>query len=137
LTAYDARRCGPVGEPSMEADQHVRVALVGCSGLLGSIIGDALAAQPDLEVVADLETPPTDESLPDVDADLVLWNNADETRVARWLGTLSGRRGPRVLATLADGRDASLWELRPHRTELGALSPETLVETIRRPATGG
>ena len=33
--------------------------------------------------------------------------------------------------------DASLWELTPHRTELGALSPGSLVETIRRPATGG
>jgi hypothetical protein len=121
----------------MTSADHVRVALIGYSGLLGSIIGDALAAEPDLDVVADLDPPSAGEALPDVDADLVLWNNADETRVAHWLGDLSGQCGPRVLATLGDGRDASLWELTPHRTDLGALSPGTLVETIRRPATGG
>ena len=126
-----------MGGPSAKDDPHVRVALVGCTGLLGSIIGDAVAAQPDLDVVAELDRPAPDESLPEVEADLVLWNGADEERVAQWLSTLSGRCGFRVLATLADGRDASLWELRPHRTELGALSPDTLVETIRRPATGG
>jgi hypothetical protein len=121
----------------MKDTKHVRVALIGCSGLLGSIIDDALAAQPDLDVVADLDPPSPDEALPDLDADLVLWNNADETRVAQWLGTLSSRCGPRVLATLGDGRDASLWELTPRRTDLGALSPGTLVETIRRPPKGG
>jgi hypothetical protein len=126
-----------VSDPSMKTERQVRVALIGCSGLLGSIIGDALAAQPDLDVVADLDPPSADEALPDVDADLVLWNNADETRVAQWLDTMSSRSGPRVLATLGDGRDASLWELTPHRTELGALSPGTLVDTIRRSATGG
>lgn len=113
----------------------VRVALIGCSGLLGSIIGDALAAQPDLDVVATLAATDAAPALPDVD--LVVWNNADESRVAQLLGVASSRCGPRVLATLGDGRDASLWELTPHRTELGALSPESLVETIRRPATGG
>jgi len=113
----------------------VRVALIGCSGMLGSIIGDALAAEPDLDVVATLAATDAAPTLPDVD--LVVWNNADESRVAQLLGVASSRCGPRVLATLGDGRDASLWELTPHRTELGALSPESLVETIRRPATGG
>ena len=126
-----------MGERSIETVRHVRVALIGWSGLLGDIIGDALAAQPDLDVVAELDPPGPDEPLPDVDADLVLWNDADETRVAQWLTTASAGCGPRVLATLGDGRDASLWELVPRRTELGALSPGTLVETIRRPVTGG
>ncbi len=124
-------------DPTTEAAPHVRVVLIGCSGLLGDIIDTALADHPDLDVVADLEPPGPEAELPVVDADLVLWNNADEARVERWLGDLSSRGAPRVLATLTDGRDASLWELVPRRTELGALSPRTLVETIRRPATGG
>jgi hypothetical protein len=103
-----------------------RVALIGCTGLLGDIIGQTVAAQPDLEVVADLPFPE-----PDLDVDIVLWNNADEVRIAEWLGRISRRRGLRVLATLGDGKNASLWELRPHRTDLGALSPAHLVETIR------
>jgi hypothetical protein len=35
-----------------------------------------------------------------------------------------------VLTTIGDGRQASLWELVARRTELGSLSPGTLVETI-------
>jgi hypothetical protein len=110
------------------------VALLGCSGLLGDIIEQTVAAQPDLCVVADLATSDLNGTLPELDADIVLWNNADETRIAAWLGVLSARRLPRVLATIGDGRDASLWELTPRRTELGALSPASLVETIRRTA---
>jgi hypothetical protein len=110
------------------------VALIGCSGLLGDIIEQTVAAQPDLCVVADLATSDLNGTLPELDADIVLWNNADETRIAAWLGVLSARRLPRVLATIGDGRDASLWELTPRRTELGALSPASLVETIRRTA---
>jgi len=109
---------------------QMRVALIGCSGLLGHIIGETLAGEPGLDVVADLEPPARDEELPELDADLVLWNNADESRVEGWLGRLTDRHGIRVLATTSDGRDASLWELTPHRTELGALSPTTLLETI-------
>jgi hypothetical protein len=35
------------------------------------------------------------------------------------------------LATTTDGQAAALWQLIPHRVELGALSPQTLVNTIR------
>ncbi|WP_156752311.1 hypothetical protein [Mycobacterium sp. ACS1612] len=108
---------------------HVRVALVGCSGLLGDIIGQTVAAQPDLDVVAELASPGREGTLPEVDADIVVWNNADEEIIAQWLAGPS-RRVPRVLATLVDGQQAALWELTPHRTELGALSPDTLIQTI-------
>lgn len=111
-----------MGEP-------VRVALIGCSGLLGEIIGQAVAAQPDVDVVADLAEPTDGASLADVGADIVLWNNADESAIAAWLSELSSHE-PRVLATLGDGRDAALWELTPHRTELGPLSPAALVQII-------
>jgi len=119
-------RTGLVGD----SGSHVRVALIGCSGLLGDIIGQAVAAQPELDVVAELDSPPPETELPDIDADIVVWNNADEDSIARWLAGLSQRQ-PRVLATLVDGHEAALWELTPHRSELGALSPQTLVETIR------
>jgi hypothetical protein len=111
----------------------VRVALIGCTGLLGDVISETLAGQPEVDVVAELAPPAGDQALPELDADLVLWNNADESRVADWLDRLAQGTGPRVLATVGDGRHASLWELVPRRTELGALSPSTLVETVLRP----
>jgi DNA-binding NarL/FixJ family response regulator len=37
----------------------------------------------------------------------------------------------RLVAISGDGRDAHLYELRPQRIPLGALSPESLVEIVR------
>ena len=115
--------------------ERLRVVLVGCTGLLGDIIGRTVASEADLEVVAQLPAPSAADTLPTLDAELVLWDDADEVRVAQWLAQRSHRSCPRVLATVYDGREASLWELVPRRTELGALSPATLVETIRDVAT--
>ncbi len=115
---------------------RLRVALVGCSGLLGDIINRAVAHEPDLEVVADLPLPDPDEDLPIVDADIVLWNDSESSHYREWIDRLRRSTCPPVLATHYDGREASLWELVPQRTELGALSPTTLVETIRAVARG-
>lgn len=107
----------------------VRVALVGCSGLLGDIIAQTVASEPGLAIVADLPAEPLRSLDRDLDVDLVLWNDADEQVIAQWLrGT---RRCPRVLGTLVDGQGAVLWEMVPRRTELAPLSPQTLVQTIR------
>jgi hypothetical protein len=116
-----------------EVHAQVRVALIGCTGLLGDIIGETLAGQPEVDVVAEFEPQAGDQALLELDADLVLWHNADESRVVAWLDRLAHGSGPRVLTTMGDGRLASLWELVPRRLELGSLSPRTLVETILGP----
>lgn len=118
-----------MGDSTGDPGRHLRVVLVACSGVLGGIIRTTLAEQPDVQIVADLESLPADDSL--VAADFLIWNNADEALVERWVRTLAQRCGPHVLATLGDGRDASVWELIPHRTAVVAPSPATLVETIR------
>lgn len=110
---------------------RLRVALVGCSGLLGDIIHRAVAEEPGLEVVADLPLPDSLGDLPVVEADVVLWNESEGSHCPEWLSRLGRRACPPVLATHYDGRVASLWELVPRHTDLGALSPATLVETIR------
>ena len=121
-------------DTSGDTSTPVRVALIDCSGLLGDIIEQTVVAQADLCVVAELATSELNATLADLDADIVVWNDADELRIARWLTELSHMGGPRVIATIGDGRDASLWELTPRRTELGALSPASLVDTIRKTA---
>ena len=112
-----------------ESSATVRVALIGCSGLLGQIIDETVRSQDDLAVVARLGSAEAGASLTDVDADIVLWQDADEDRVRDWLSGVA--HGPRVLATLRDGRHAALWELVPHRTELGDPSPAMLLQSIR------
>ena len=111
-----------------EDSRHVNVALVGCTGLLGEIISRTVREQPDFVVVESLE-PEALAGTNYVEADIVLWNDADEATVAGWLG--KAHSAPRVLATLGDGRNASLWQLTPQRTDLGALSPSVLVKAIR------
>lgn len=120
----------PISSSGQYPPSHVRVALVGCSGLLGDIIRKAVQEDPSIDVVAHLDATALSGGAADrIDADLVLWHNADEGQISGWLS--AAHASPRVLATVADGRGASLWELRPHRTELGAVSPTVLVETIR------
>jgi hypothetical protein len=112
------------------------VALIGCTGLLGDIIRETLSGEPDLDVVVQLTTPDLSLDLSQIDVDIVVWNDADEDRIAQWLTGLTLQRSPRVLTTLTDGQQAALWQLTPHRIELGALSPHTLIETIRHSAAG-
>lgn len=114
----------------------VRVALIGCTGLLGDIIRQTLTEQPDFDVVAQLNAPDPEFDLSLFDADIVVWNDAEEDRIAQWLAGLTHHHAPRVLATLTDGKHAALWELTPHRSELGALSPDTLINTIRGSEVG-
>jgi hypothetical protein len=112
-------------------DAHcLRVVLVNCRGVLGDIIRTAVTEAPDIEVVANLSD---HDSVTTAlgEADLVLWNDADESRLERILGQAARRHAPRVLATLGDGRDAALWELVPRRTALGAMSPSSLIDAIR------
>lgn len=110
---------------------RLRVALVGCSGLLGDIISHAVSHEIDLVVVADLPLPRSADELPSLEADVVLWNESEGVRCPEWLSLLGRGACPPVLATHYDGQVASLWELVPQRTDLGTLSPTTLVETIR------
>ncbi|TYB39666.1 hypothetical protein FXF50_04615 [Micromonospora sp. AP08] len=114
-----------------DSSRRVRVALVGCTGLLGEIISRTVRDQPDFDVVAAVE-PGALHALSPLEADLLVWKEADEAAVAAWLCDAHG--APRVLATLGDGREASLWQLTPQRTRLGAPSPAVLVDTIRNGA---
>ena len=104
---------------------------IDCVGLLGDIVRQAVAKQPDIEVIAELEPSAAATAFVDGDLDLAIWNNADESRVAQSLREVSKELTPRVLATLDDGRHAAIWELTPTRTELEQLSPVSLVDAIR------
>ncbi|WP_458607979.1 hypothetical protein [Mycobacterium sp. C3-094] len=100
---------------------------MGCTGLLGDIVRRTVSQARSIDVVAELDVDALKGGLPDA-ADLVVWHNADETALWQWLRDLDTT--PRVLATVADGRSASLWELMPARMQLGELSPEALIAAI-------
>ena len=122
-----------MSESALDPGRTLRVSLVGCSGVLGDIIRTTLGHQPDMVVVEDVDSLPADGALT-VPSDVLVWNNADESRVERLLLNAESS-GPRVLATLGDGRDSAFWELAPRRTALGPPSPAALVQSIRQITT--
>lgn len=108
-----------------------RVLLLGMPTMLRQILRRIAADAPDLDVVAEL--PDVELDSPDVltaEPDVVIagTDRATEEAVA---GLFHQRHAPRVLGISADGRQAILYEMRPHRVPLGELAPTTLIAAVR------
>ena len=101
--------------------------------MLRDIIGSALRAEPDMVVVGEL--PDTAADLDDVDSRdarvLIFGTRKEPAKGVTALDLVERRRDTVALAVSADGRRSVLYELRPCEVELGELSSERLVQTIR------
>lgn len=97
--------------------------------LLRDVVRDAIAREPDLDVVAEREV----ESLRDVvdqdEADFVIVGTDTASKTVR--SVVGAGCGIRALEVHSDGKESVLYELRPHRVSLGEISPDTLVQAIR------
>jgi hypothetical protein len=106
-------------------------------GMLEEIVRQTLESEPDLTFVQ----PPGCDTLAatlrvTAGADVVVVDAGHpEIGETAWPPPLAGRVGPVLLGIAADGREAFLVELWPHRVDLGELSPETLAATVRFAAT--
>jgi DNA-binding NarL/FixJ family response regulator len=111
--------------------ERTRIVLVDMSPLLRDIVRNAIAHEPDLEVVAehdgdvDLET-----AVARGGADFVILGSEAPAHTST-ASLLAANCRVRALELQGDGRDAVLYEFRPHRVALGELSPDTLLRTIR------
>jgi DNA-binding NarL/FixJ family response regulator len=107
-----------------------RIALVDMPRILREIIEQAVADEPDMEIV-EIEGSgvPLRQAVATARADFVIAGaDYDFGEVAR---VLDERPRLRILAVAGDGREAFLYELRPTRTPLGEVSPQTIVDAIR------
>lgn len=113
--------------------QPVRILLIDMPLMLRDIIGSALRAEPDMVVVGEL--PDTAADLDDVDSRdarvLIFGTRKEPAKGVTALDLVERRRDTVALAVSADGRRSVLYELRPCEVELGELSSERLVQTIR------
>jgi DNA-binding NarL/FixJ family response regulator len=110
--------------------ERTRILLADMPQMLRDIVAGILVPEPDLEVVA--ETAAVN-GLPDAvsrfGADVVIVGR-DDPSLATTL--MEGAPRIKVLAVTAGGRESWLYELRPQRVSLGEISPQRLVDEIRK-----
>jgi len=108
-----------------------RILLVALPRLLEEIVSEALSEAPDLAVVGLLRDAGSLTREASLQADVVVLGGDDPALAASAL-----ERQPHlaVLAVSEDARGSSLYVLRPERTLIGDLSPQSLVATVRAAA---
>jgi chemotaxis response regulator CheB len=109
----------------------IRIVLIDMPPLLREIVRETVARQPDLSVVAEHDAGvDVQAAVERDDADFVIVGFGP-TAHAGVQSVVAAERGVRALELRADGKESTLYELRPHRVPLGEISPETLLHTIR------
>jgi hypothetical protein len=97
--------------------------------LLRDIIRDAIAREPDLDVVAEREVAGLREVVELDEPDFLIVGPGEASETVR--SVVGSGCGIRALEVHSDGKESVLYELRPHRVSLGEISPHMLVQTIR------
>jgi hypothetical protein len=114
----------------------IRVVLVACSGLLGGLIRESLAALPEVRVVRDL--PSGGRRLARAvrwwHPDVVVWPLEDDRLLAGRPELFGAPRRTSVLTVRPDGDRGALWRLYPESTVLTVLTPGSLAEAVREAA---
>ena len=111
----------------LHVSRNIRVFVEDVPELVRDLLRHAISSQPDMELVQGRIDPvPVETSDPDVV--VATQRAADVQSVSRILA-----RWPRseVLMITVDGRQAALFQLKPHRTELLEMSPAELTNAIR------
>jgi hypothetical protein len=115
--------------------EPINVALIGVNRMLSQIVKDILDV-PDVHVAAEC---PFDHDVLDrvneVRPDVVIFATTAGGIPPPLREMFAARPHTKVLTIRDDGLDASLFELRPHETGLGQVSPETLLEAVRTART--
>lgn len=109
----------------------VRVMVAGMPRILTDIIKSIIAAEDDFEFVGELMgTRGIVNAARDLDADVVIIAAPEDGDEARAAETLIS--GPRlIIAIAADGRRATIHQLKPSITPLGEVSPAALIAAMR------
>jgi hypothetical protein len=100
--------------------------------MLADMIGSAAASAGDVAVVGDVDAADAADVLRVMQTDVVVIGR-DEAQLVS--GLLAIRPSLKVLAVIDDGRDAALYELRPHKRAVGELSPDRLMALVRAART--
>jgi hypothetical protein len=112
---------------------RIRVVLAEMPRMLRDIVQNMLGGVPDVALTtAPVRVDGLDEMLAALEPDVVILDEAS-SRGDDFAALLFAHPRLRLVAISGDGRDAHLYELRPHRVALGALSPTALIDVVRAP----
>jgi DNA-binding NarL/FixJ family response regulator len=110
----------------------IHVVVSDLTGMLRDIVTETLEAAPDLVVTV---VSPPESALAAVaaaEADVAVLAGGVDGLPAAGRELLDHHPRLHVMAVRRDGRDASLYELRPHERRLGGISPAVLLDAVRR-----
>jgi DNA-binding NarL/FixJ family response regulator len=113
--------------------ESVRVVLMDMSPMLRQILRGLVHGRSGIEVVAEYtEMAPLLRVVEEHEANLVLFGHDSSRLSSECRELLEARPYTRLLAVGNEGRRSTLYELRPHREPLGEVSPDELLEALRR-----
>jgi hypothetical protein len=116
-----------VSHPDPGSRSLINVALLVTPPLLRGIVTEALVSVPEVRLV----DPPPVGGAPRSPYDVIVISLQDIASDEKCWQMLARYPQARVIALGGDATDAFLYEMRPHRSELGELSPGALRHAIR------
>ena len=112
--------------------QVIRVLLADLTGILRDVVRGALDREKDMAIVGEVYEPAAIQAAVMAGGiDVVIWGT-EQANASNVGALLPWERPPMILAVEDDGRYGSVWQLRHQQTGLGQLSPDLLVDAIRR-----
>jgi DNA-binding NarL/FixJ family response regulator len=108
-----------------------RVMVQNIPPMLRDIVRSVVASAPDMMLLSEHSGTGTAYSWRRPEPDVVIVSTEDINDISSTIECFSRWPRARVLVIEVTGRETVLYELRPHATPLGALSPDQLVATIR------
>jgi DNA-binding NarL/FixJ family response regulator len=110
----------------------IRIVLAELPRMLRDIVRAAVEVQDDMRIVSEAGGSEATRVLAARgDVDVVITGLADGELPSAYASLLYDRPDLKVLALTGDARQIALFELRPHRIDLGDVSPDGLVSAIR------
>ena len=109
----------------------IRVLILDLPALLRDIVRETLRPDDGIVVLGDAPADASlEEAVEQTGASVVIVGRGHPEAVDM-PPALVRRARLRVLAVAADGRESVMYELQPHRRELGELSPDGLLDAVR------
>jgi chemotaxis response regulator CheB len=109
-----------------------RVVLIDMNNVLRQVVRGILESDSSVHVVAELpDTIPLKDAVASTDARVVIFGTEASELSAEGAELLSRRPRLRLLTVARNGRRTCLYVLKPHREDLGEVSPAALLRAVK------